>query len=167
MENELVGLEKLKQLAELQQIVRREQAHGRRVVFTNGCFDLLHAGHIHYLREAAAQGDILIIALNSDDSVRRLKGAARPIQPEEERAEILCALAMVDYVTIFAEDTPQAVIRTLLPDVLVKGGDWTPDNIVGRQEVEAAGGRVLSLPFTPGYSTTGLIDKIRSAFGRR
>jgi len=162
-----VGLEKLKPLAELQEIVRAGQTRGRRVVFTNGCFDLLHAGHIHYLREAAALGDCLIIALNSDDSVRRLKGEARPIQPERERAEILCALEMVDFVVIFDEDTPLRVIQALLPDVLVKGGDWTPDNIVGRREVEAAGGRVLSLPFAPGYSTTGLVDRIRESFGRR
>jgi D-beta-D-heptose 7-phosphate kinase/D-beta-D-heptose 1-phosphate adenosyltransferase len=162
-----VGLDKLKGLADLREIVAHKKAEGRRVVFTNGCFDLLHAGHILYLRDAAALGDLLVIALNSDASVRRLKGEARPIQPEAERAEILCALEMVDFVTIFDEDTPLAVIQALLPDVLVKGGDWTPDNIVGRREVEAAGGQVRSLPFAPGYSTTGLIEKIRRSFTKR
>jgi D-beta-D-heptose 7-phosphate kinase/D-beta-D-heptose 1-phosphate adenosyltransferase len=162
-----VGLDKLKNLAALREIVARRKAEGRRTVFTNGCFDLLHAGHILYLREAAALGDLLIIALNSDASVRRLKGESRPIQPERERAEILCALEMVDYVTIFDDDTPLAVIEALLPDVLVKGGDWTPDTIVGRREVEAAGGEVRALPFAPGYSTTGLIDKIRRSFAER
>jgi D-glycero-beta-D-manno-heptose 1-phosphate adenylyltransferase len=134
----------------------------RRVVFTNGCFDLLHPGHIQCLEEARALGDLLIVAINSDASVRRMKGAGRPVMPEAERAEVLAALAAVDYVTVFEEDTPQQIIARLLPDVLVKGGDWGPDQIVGRAEVEAAGGRVVLVPLAPGYSTTALLDRIRT-----
>jgi D-beta-D-heptose 7-phosphate kinase/D-beta-D-heptose 1-phosphate adenosyltransferase len=130
------------------------------VVFTNGCFDLLHPGHIRYLREAAALGDALVVAVNSDASVRRLKGPARPIQVEAERAEILAGLEMVSFVTIFDDDTPLDVIRALKPNVLVKGGDWTPDRIVGREDVEAAGGTVRSLPFAPGFSSSRLIRRI-------
>jgi len=155
-----VGLEKLKHLDALAQALAGHKAAGRRVVFTNGCFDLLHPGHLRYLREARSLGDLLVVAINSDASIRRLKGASRPILPQQERAEVLCALEMVDYVTIFDQDTPLAVIRALLPDVLVKGGDWEPDRIVGRAEVEAAGGRVLALPFAPGYSTSGIIDRV-------
>jgi D-beta-D-heptose 7-phosphate kinase/D-beta-D-heptose 1-phosphate adenosyltransferase len=133
---------------------------GRRVVFTNGCFDLLHPGHIRYLQEARRLGDALIVALNSDRSVRELKGETRPILDQNERAEVMAALGCVDYVTIFDESTPREVIAALLPDVLVKGGDWGLDRIVGRDEVEAAGGEVLSLPFVEGCSTTDLIERI-------
>jgi len=133
----------------------------RRVVFTNGCFDLLHPGHIRCLEQARALGDLLIVAINSDASVRRMKGAERPVMPEGERAEVLAALAAVDYVTVFEEDTPREIIARLVPDVLVKGGDWGPDQIVGRAEVETAGGRVVSIPLEPGWSTTGLLEKIR------
>ena len=135
--------------------------NGRRVVFTNGCFDLLHPGHIGSLEEARALGDALIVGLNSDASVRQLKGAGRPVLPEHERAEILAALECVDAVVIFDEPTPREVIARLLPDVLVKGGDWPGDQIVGREEVEAAGGRVVSIPVVPGYSTTAILRKIR------
>jgi len=155
-----VGLEKLKSLEELQEIIRELQAGGKIIVFTNGCFDILHLGHIKYLRQAAALGDVLVVAVNSDESVRRLKGAGRPIQPDRERAEILGALEMVGFVTIFEEDTPLTVIRALLPDVLVKGGDWSVETIVGRSEVEAAGGTVHSLPFSNGFSTTDLVKRI-------
>jgi len=155
-----VGLEKLKSLEELQEIIRELQAGGKIIVFTNGCFDILHLGHIQYLRQAAALGDVLVVAVNSDESVRRLKGAGRPIQPDRERAEILGALEMVGFVTIFEEDTPLIVIRALLPDVLVKGGDWSVETIVGRSEVEAAGGTVHSLPFSNGFSTTDLVKRI-------
>jgi len=155
-----VGLEKLKSLEELQEIIRELQAGGKIIVFTNGCFDILHLGHIQYLRQAAALGDVLVVAVNSDESVRRLKGAGRPIQPDRERAEILGALEMVGFVTIFEEDTPLTVIRALLPDVLVKGGDWSVETIVGRSEVEAAGGTVHSLPFSNGFSTTDLVKRI-------
>jgi len=132
----------------------------RRVVFTNGCFDLLHPGHIRCLEQARALGDLLIVAINSDASVRRMKGAERPVMPEGERAEVLAALAAVDYVTVFEEDTPREIIARLVPDVLVKGGDWGPDQIVGRAEVEAAGGRVVSIPLEPGWSTTALLKRI-------
>jgi rfaE bifunctional protein nucleotidyltransferase chain/domain len=139
----------------------REKRNGRRIVFTNGCFDLLHPGHIGSLEQARALGDALIVGLNSDASVRQLKGAGRPVLPERERAEILAALECVDAVVIFDDLTPREVIAHLLPDVLVKGGDWPGDQIVGREEVEAAGGRVVSIPVVPGYSTTAILRKIR------
>ena len=139
----------------------RVKRNGRRIVFTNGCFDLLHPGHIGSLEQARALGDALIVGLNSDASVRQLKGAGRPVLPEHERAEILAALECVDAVVIFDELTPREVIARLLPDVLVKGGDWPGDQIVGREEVEAAGGRVVSIPVVPGYSTTEILRKIR------
>jgi rfaE bifunctional protein nucleotidyltransferase chain/domain len=139
----------------------REKRNGRRIVFTNGCFDLLHPGHIGSLEQARALGDALIVGLNSDASVRELKGAGRPVLPELERAEILAGLECVDAVVIFDELTPREVIARLLPDVLVKGGDWPGNQIVGREEVEAAGGRVVSVPVLPGYSTTEILRKIR------
>ena len=137
----------------------------RRVVFTNGCFDLLHPGHIRGFEQARQLGDVLIVGLNSDSSVRQLKGPTRPLIPEQERAEVLAALDAVDAVIIFNEPTPREVIARLLPDVLVKGGDWPGDQIVGREEVEAAGGRVVSIPFVPGYSTTTILKKIRETPG--
>jgi rfaE bifunctional protein nucleotidyltransferase chain/domain len=145
-----------------QAIVRfgREKRNGR-VVFTNGCFDLLHPGHIRILEQARALGDALIVGVNSDASVRKLKGEGRPVIPERERAEILVALESVDAVVIFDDLTPREVIAKLLPDVLVKGGDWPGDQIVGREEVEAAGGRVVSIPVVTGYSTTEILRKIR------
>ncbi len=139
----------------------REKRNGSRVVFTNGCFDLLHPGHIQCLEQAREMGDALIVGLNSDASVKQLKGEGRPLLPERERAEILAALECVDAVVIFDDLTPQKVIARLLPDVLVKGGDWAGDQIVGREEVEAAGGRVVSAPVVPGYSTTEILRKIR------
>lgn len=138
----------------------REKRNGR-VVFTNGCFDLLHPGHIRSLELARALGDMLIVGLNSDASVRQLKGEGRPVIPENERAEILAALESVDALVIFDDLTPREVIARLLPDVLVKGGDWPGDQIVGREEVEAAGGRVVSAPVVPGYSTSAILQKIR------
>ena len=143
----------------------REKRNGRRVVFTNGCFDLLHPGHIRGFEQARQLGAALIVGLNSDSSVRQLKGPTRPVIPEEERAEILAALEAVDAVVIFNELTPREVIARLLPDVLVKGGDWPGDQIVGREEVEAVGGRVVSIPFVPGYSTTTILQKIREGAG--
>ena len=139
----------------------REKRNGRRVVFTNGCFDLLHPGHIRSLELARALGDMLIVGLNSDASVRQLKGKGRPVITERERAEILAALECVDAVVIFDDRTPREMITGLLPDVLVKGGDWPGDRIVGREEVEAAGGRVVSIPVVPGYSTTAILQKTR------
>jgi rfaE bifunctional protein nucleotidyltransferase chain/domain len=143
--------------------VRDLQGQGKLVVFTNGCFDLLHAGHVHYLEEARSLGDGLIVGVNTDVSVKRLgKGPGRPLTPEADRARVLAALACVDRVALFAEDTPLALITLLTPDILVKGGDYRLDEIVGREVVLARGGRVVALPFVPGYSTTGLIDRLRS-----
>jgi rfaE bifunctional protein nucleotidyltransferase chain/domain len=139
----------------------RAKRNGRRVVFTNGCFDLLHLGHLACLEAGHAFGDILIVGINSDESVRQLKGEGRPVIPERERAEILSALECVDAVIIFDDLTPLRVISELLPDVLFKGGDWSKDEIVGRKEVEDAGGRVEVVPFVPGHSTTSLLTKIR------
>jgi D-beta-D-heptose 7-phosphate kinase/D-beta-D-heptose 1-phosphate adenosyltransferase len=139
--------------------LRRE---GRRLVFTNGVFDLLHVGHTRYLREARALGDALIVAINSDRAVRELKGANRPVMSESERAEVLAALEAVSFVTVFDELSPRSLIGELLPDVLVKGGDYAVDEIHGREEVEAAGGRVLSLPFVEGASTTDIIKRIKA-----
>ncbi len=143
--------------------IAAQKGNGRRIVFTNGCFDLLHPGHIRCLEQARSMGDLLIVALNSDASVRELKGPDRPLIPEQERAEILAALEAVDYVVVFDDTTPQRLIARLLPDVLVKGGDWGPDEIIGREEVEAAGGRVVSIPVEPGYSTSNLLERIRSS----
>ncbi len=137
--------------------------NGRRVVFTNGCFDLLHPGHIHCLEQARSLGDVLVVAINSDAGVRQLKGDSRPVIPQDERAEVLAALAAVDFVVIFDEATPQELLARLLPDVLVKGGDWGPEEIVGRKEVEASGGRVVSIPYEPGHSTTEILERIGGA----
>lgn len=139
----------------------REKRNGKRVVFTNGCFDVLHPGHIRSLEAARSLGDCLIVGLNGDQSVRTLKGAGRPVIPAEERAEILASLECVDAVVVFEDSTPQKVIATLLPDVLVKGGDWPGNQIVGREEVEAAGGRVVLVEVVPGYSTTDILHQIR------
>ena len=138
---------------------RRWKEEGHTVVFTNGCFDLLHPGHVRLFEAARAYGDKLIVAINTDDSVRRLKGAERPILPDSERAETLAALAAVDAVTCFAEDTPCELLATLLPDVLVKGSDWS-HWIAGREIVEAAGGRVFPIPVEPGYSTTDVVQAV-------
>ncbi len=141
---------------------RAARAPGLRLVFTNGVFDILHRGHVEYLYAARALGDCLVVGLNTDASVRRLKGPERPLNPEQDRALVLAGLACVDVVTLFDEDTPHALIGALLPDVLVKGGDYRPEEVVGRAEVEAAGGRLVLLPFVEGRSTTGLVQKIRS-----
>jgi len=134
---------------------------GKRVVFTNGCFDLMHVGHVRYLAAARDAGDLLVVAINADASVQRLKGPERPLVPEAARAEVLAALAAVDWVTVFEEDTPAEVIAALLPDVLVKGADWAPDQVVGRDTVEAHGGRVQLIPVVEGFSTTALVERIR------
>jgi D-glycero-beta-D-manno-heptose 1-phosphate adenylyltransferase len=141
----------------------RERLHaaGQTLVFTNGVFDILHVGHVRYLSEARALGDALVIAINSDRSVRELKGLDRPLTKENDRAEILAALRAVDYVTIFDDVSPRSLIAQLLPDVLVKGGDYTLDQIHGREEVEAAGGRVVSLPFVEGVSTSQIIERMK------
>jgi D-beta-D-heptose 7-phosphate kinase/D-beta-D-heptose 1-phosphate adenosyltransferase len=158
-----MATDKILTLERAYQVVEELKRRGQRVVFTNGCFDLLHPGHTRCLAEARKFGDIVVVAINSDRSVRTLKGPGRPLQPEAERAEILAALATVDYVTIFDDLTPQVVIARMLPDVLVKGGDWGPDQIVGRPKIEAAGGRVVSIPVVQGYSTTALIQAARKA----
>jgi rfaE bifunctional protein nucleotidyltransferase chain/domain len=145
------------ELVKIRQELRRA---GKRVVFTNGCFDILHRGHVDYLTKAKALGDILIVGLNSDDSVRRLKGPGRPIVTEEDRAIILAALTAVDFVSIFTEETPYELIRAVLPDILVKGADWPVEEIVGRDIVEAAGGSVHIIEYLPDRSTTGIIQKI-------
>ncbi|MCS7036134.1 MAG: D-glycero-beta-D-manno-heptose 1-phosphate adenylyltransferase [Saprospiraceae bacterium] len=154
--------QKINTLDELLQRIRTWRAAGERIVFTNGCFDLLHYGHICYLAQARDLGDRLVVGLNSSDSVRRLKGPRRPINDETTRAHALAALQMVDAVVIFDDDTPLRLIEALEPDVLVKGGDWKPEQIVGAPGVLARGGQVLSLPFVEGYSTTLIEQKIRS-----
>lgn len=139
----------------------RLRTAGRKLVFTNGVFDLLHIGHVRYLQQARALGDALVVAINSDSSVRQLKGAGRPLTSAADRAEMLAALACVDYVTIFDNLSPRELIAALLPDVLVKGGDYALDEIHGREEVEAAGGRVVSLPFVEGASTSRIIERVK------
>ncbi len=137
------------------------RAQGRRVVLTNGCFDLLHAGHLALLEAARQEGDVLVVALNSDASVRALKGEGRPILPAQERAELLLALEPVDRVVVYEEPTPIEVVRTLRPEVLVKGADWAHDAIVGRTEVEAEGGRVVRVEIVPGRSTSAVVERVR------
>jgi D-beta-D-heptose 7-phosphate kinase/D-beta-D-heptose 1-phosphate adenosyltransferase len=146
---------------EARALAARLRADGKTIVFTNGVFDLLHPGHVRYLQQARRLGDALIVGINSDRSVRQNKGPARPITPEAERAELLAALACVDAVAIFDEDTPHELIRAIQPDVLVKGADWAEDAIVGRDVVEARGGRVVRVPVEAGYSTSRMIEKIR------
>jgi rfaE bifunctional protein nucleotidyltransferase chain/domain len=140
--------------------VRNWQAEGEKVVFTNGCFDILHAGHVRYLSAARTLGDRLVIGLNTDASVRRLKGPKRPVAPEDDRAEVLMALAAVDAVTLFDDDTPEALIGMLLPDILVKGADWPVEKIAGAKAVLDHGGSVLTVPLLEGRSTTGIIETI-------
>jgi rfaE bifunctional protein nucleotidyltransferase chain/domain len=144
-------------LLKIREKLRRK---GKKVVFTNGCFDLLHSGHIHLFREAKKYGDILVVAVNDDFSVQKIKGASRPIFPLEERLEILEAIEEIDYLTYFSEETPREVIALLLPDVLVKGGDWKPEDVVGKREVERAGGDVRIIPYLEGCSTSEIIERI-------
>ncbi len=139
------------------------KTQGKKIVFTNGCFDLLHLGHVSYLAEAKKLGDVLVVGVNSDASVSRLKGKSRPIKDEQSRLAILQNLKMVDHAVLFSEDTPYELIKSILPDVLVKGGDWTVDKIIGAELVLDNGGEVRSLPFIEGYSSTALIDKIKNA----
>jgi len=153
-------------LAEAEQLVGRLRRAGKSVVFTNGVYDLLHPGHVRYLQAARALGDALIVGVNSDRSVRANKGPARPINPEAERAEVVAALDCVDAAVVFDEDTPHEIINRLQPDVLVKGADWAEDAIVGRDVVEARGGKVVRMPIEPGFSTTTLVDRIRAGLRR-
>jgi len=152
--------QKIKERKELLRIIKELKAKRKRIVFTNGCFDLLHIGHVRYLEKAKGLGDVLVVGVNSDTSVRKLKGPQRPIRPEEERAEILSSLGCVDYVTLFSELDPLKLISSLHPDVLVKGGDWTKEQIVGGDVVERSGGEVVIIPFVGKASTSNLIENI-------
>lgn len=151
---------KIKDKEDLKKVVERVKKEGKRVVFTNGCFDLIHVGHTRYLEEAKKLGDILIVAVNSDQSVRAIKGKKRPIIPEEERAEVVSALQCVDFVVIFEEPDPLNIISLLKPDVLVKGGDWGEDAIIGREVVESIGGKVVRISEIKGASSSSIINKI-------
>lgn len=157
---------KVRSLRELLPVRRALARRAKTVVFTNGCFDLLHAGHVRLIRKAGSEGDVLVVALNTDASVRRLKGEGRPVFPLRERLEVLAAFADVDYVTWFPEPTPRRIVAALRPDILVKGGDWGPGRIVGRDEVEAAGGRVVIVPYLRGRSSTSLVGRIAAAARR-
>jgi rfaE bifunctional protein nucleotidyltransferase chain/domain len=146
---------------EIQGICRQLKQQGKTIVFTNGCFDIIHAGHVTYLENAKVLGDVLIVGLNTDDSVRRLKGKGRPLNDERDRAMVLDSLRFVDYVTLFGEDTPYDLIKEIKPDILVKGGDYTPETIVGADIVMQYGGKVVVIPLVEGKSTTGLIEIIK------
>ena len=154
-------VDKIKSQDKLCAEIRESRHNGLKIGFTNGCFDIIHAGHVRYLSKAKEECDKLIVAVNSDSSVRRLKGATRPINPEEARMEVLSALEVIDYVTIFEEDTPLDIIQKIQPDIIFKGGDWKESEIVGGDIVKAKGGKVRSLPFVDGYSTTKIINAIK------
>jgi len=160
-------LENFLEPAKLAPILKNLQNQGKKVVFTNGVFDLLHLGHVTYLQKARDLGDLLVVALNSDASVKRIKGPLKPLLPLEERAEMLLALACVDYVTFFEDDTPFEAVKILRPDILVKGGDWAVDKIVGGDLVESWGGKVTNIPVVPGRSTTNLIEIVRERYGNK
>jgi len=159
--------EKIKERKDLQRIIEDLKKNGKRIVFTNGCFDLLHVGHIRYLEKGKSFGDVLIVGVNSDQSVRILKGPKRPILPEGERAEILSGLGCVDYITLFDEPTPLELISFLQPHILVKGGDWTKETTVGKEVVERLGGEVVIIPFIEGSSTSNLIETILKRYEKR
>jgi len=159
--------EKIKEKEDLRRVVEVFKREGKRIVFTNGCFDLLHVGHVRYLEKAKTLGDILVVGVNSDRSVKELKGPLRPLLPQEERMEILSGLGCVNYVTLFDEPTPLALITALTPHVLVKGGDWSKETIVGRDVVEGSGGEVVVIPFVEGSSTTRLIETILERYDQR
>jgi D-beta-D-heptose 7-phosphate kinase/D-beta-D-heptose 1-phosphate adenosyltransferase len=156
---------KIKNLSQMKAIVARLKTRGQKVVFTNGCFDILHVGHVRYLNKAKKQGDVLIIGLNADRSVKTIKGEKRPVVPEKERAEVLAALECVDYVVLFADPDPSRLIEALQPDVLVKGTDWPRSRIIGREIVEKIGGRVVRVPLVAGASSTGIIERIIKSYG--
>ncbi len=159
--------EKIKDQGDLERIIRRLRDEGKRIVFTNGCFDLFHVGHLRYLEEARALGDVLVVGVNSDPSVRRLKGPKRPILPAGERAEVLSGLECVDFVTIFHELDPSRLIALLRPHLLVKGGDWTKETVVGRELVEGWGGEIRIIPLVEGASTSQLIETIVNKYEKR
>lgn len=160
-------MNKIYSRGELKAIIAQLKQEGKTVIFTNGCFDILHSGHTRYLSEARKLGDVLVIALNSDSSVRAIKGKKRPIVPEAERAEVLSALSSVDYVTVFEEPTPLELIEFLQPDVIVKGGDWAEKDIIGGDAVRRWGGRVAVMPEIEGASTTNIIEKVLHVYGTR
>lgn len=151
---------------ELKEELDRLRKEGKKIAFTNGCFDILHVGHVRYLADAKKTADVLILALNSDSSVRTIKGEKRPLIPQEERAEVLSGLVSVDFVTIFDEATPLELIEYLKPDVLIKGGDWAEERIVGRDEVRSWGGRVVVIPEVEGASTTNIVDRVLQVYGK-
>ncbi len=151
-------------LKALASAIKKDKRAGRKIVFTNGCFDILHVGHVRYLKSAGKLGDKLVLGLNSDLSVRKLKGKNRPVVSQAERAELLAEFPFIDYIVVFGEETPYRVIKTVLPDVLVKGGDWAPEKIIGSDVVLANGGKVRSLPYVKGRSTTNVIKKILKGF---
>jgi D-beta-D-heptose 7-phosphate kinase/D-beta-D-heptose 1-phosphate adenosyltransferase len=153
---------KVRKLSVLKKLREKSRSEGKTVVFTNGCFDVLHSGHIHLFRQAKERGDVLIVAVNDDPSVRNLKGPARPVFPLEERLEVLEAIETIDYLISFSQPTPRELIQALLPDVLVKGGDWKPEKVVGREEVEGAGGEVVIIPYLPGRSSSEILKKIKN-----
>ncbi len=159
--------QKIKERKELLRIIKNLKAKGKRIVFTNGCFDLLHIGHVRYLEKARTLGDALVVGVNSDSSVRKLKGPKRPVLPAKERAEILSGLGCVDYITIFDELDPLKLITSLHPNVLVKGGDWTKEQIVGRKVLERSGGKVVIIRFVKGASTSTLIETILKKYEKR
>jgi len=159
--------DKIKKREELLRIIKDLKAKGKRIIFTNGCFDLLHVGHIRYLEEAKTLGDILIVGVNSDTSVQKLKGPKRPVLPVEQRTEILSGLGCVDYITVFDELDPLALITSLQPNVLVKGGDWTKEQTIGKEVVERSGGEVVIIPFVKGASTSSLIETILKRFQKK
>lgn len=156
---------KLKSLEEIRAIAVSARTNGKKVAFTNGCFDLLHPGHVHVLRAARACADLLIVGINSDQSVKHIKGPTRPVLPESDRCELLGAMEMVDFVVLFNEPDPQNLISAIRPDVLVKGGDWNTDKIIGADIVEEAGGRVVVVPYIKGFSTTEIIERIKNSDG--
>ena len=156
---------KLKNLDELTELAAQARQNGKSVVFTNGCFDILHRGHVHVLRQAKAAGDLLIVALNSDRSVQEIKGAHRPVLPESDRIELIGAMEMVDYVIIFDEPDPYKLIAAIKPDVLAKGGDWSAEKIIGADVVEQAGGRIVMIPYLKGFSTSEIIGRILNENG--
>ncbi len=161
-----MGKEKIKTIDEISKIIENLRKEKKVVVFTNGCFDMLHGGHIKYLYDARKLGDVLVIGLNSDSSIRRIKGEKRPIINQEERAYILSSLEMIDFIVIFDEDTPYELIKCIKPDILVKGGDWDVSKIVGKDIVESYGGKVLSIPYVDGKSTTNIIKRILDVYSQ-
>lgn len=161
-----MGIEKIKKKEEISHIAEKLKAENKVIIFTNGCFDILHSGHIKYLYDAKKLGDILIVGLNSDSSIKRIKGEKRPIINQEERAYIISALEMIDFIVIFDDDTPYELIKCIKPNILVKGGDWDIEKIVGKDIVESYGGKVLNIPFVEGKSTSNIIQRILDVYSR-